>query len=32
MSANNPIILTILKCVKFIIESVINLVEKGASN
>ena len=31
MPASNPIILTILKCVKFIIESVINLVEKGAN-
>lgn len=29
MSANSPVILTILKCVKYVIESVINILEKG---
>lgn len=32
MPANSPVILTVLKCVKFIIESVITLIEKGVNN
>lgn len=32
MPANSPVILSILKCVKFIVETVINLIEKGVNN